>query len=276
MTAPSPSRRIEHLVALMAALRTPGSGCPWDLEQDFASIAPYTIEESHEVADAIARGDMDDLCEELGDLLLQVVFHARMAEEAGHFALGDVIAAINAKLWRRHPHVFGDARSLSPEAVKALWGAIKAQEKAERAARRGLPAEAPSSLLDGVPRGLPPAQRAVRLQDSAARVGFDWPGPGPVVAKLREEVDELAEAVASGDREKVAEELGDLLFVAANLARHHSLDPDQTMASANAKFSRRFKAVERSLQAMGKRPEDSSLEEMDRLWNDAKAAERQT
>jgi ATP diphosphatase len=171
---PAPSRDIAGLIAIMAALRTPGSGCPWDLAQDFASIAPYTVEEAHEVAEAIARGDMEDLRDELGDLLLQVVFHARMAEESGHFAFGDVVEAITRKLIRRHPHVFGEARHLPPDAVKSLWAAIKAEEKAERAARRGVPPEAPASVLGDVPSALPPAQRAVKLQARAAAVGFDW------------------------------------------------------------------------------------------------------
>jgi ATP diphosphatase len=271
---PSPSRRIDDLIAIMAALRTPETGCPWDLEQTFATVAPYTVEEAHEVADAVVRGDMGDLCDELGDLLLQVVFHARMAEEQGSFGFGDVVEAITRKLIRRHPHVFGESRDLSPDEVKALWGEIKAAEKADKAKRRGEPADAPAPLLALVPAGLPPAQRAVKLQAKAATVGFDWPGPAPVIAKMREELDELAEAVGSGRQERVADELGDLLFVAANLARHFGLDPDMAMAGANAKFTRRFGAVEKALREIGKSPAESDLAEMDRLWNAAKLAER--
>jgi nucleoside triphosphate diphosphatase len=271
---PVPSRDIDDLVAIMAALRTPGTGCPWDLEQDFASIAPYTVEEAHEVAEAISRNDLDDLKDELGDLLLQVVFHSRMAEEAGHFTFGDVVEAITGKLIRRHPHVFGEARHLPPDAVKALWGEIKAGEKAERALRRGLAPDAPQSVLAGVSSALPPAQRAVKLQDKAAAVGFDWPSPLDVVAKIAEEAAEIAEPVRTGDRGRVEEELGDLMFVAANLARHFRIDPDMAMAKANAKFTRRFGHVERALAARGLKPEQSSLSEMDMLWNEAKAAEK--
>jgi ATP diphosphatase len=267
---PRPSPDIADLIALMAALRTPGTGCAWDLEQNFATIAPYTIEEAHEVQDAIQRGDMEDLCEELGDLLLQVVFHARMAQEAGHFSFGDVVRAITAKLIRRHPHVFGDQIGASPEAIKSAWATIKAEEKAERAARRGLAPDAPAGALAGVPRGLPPGQRAVRLQDKAAKVGFDWPHIGLVLDKAGEELAELRAAVAAGDGRAIGEELGDLLFVLANVGRWTGHDPDAAMAGANAKFEQRFAAVEGGLAAAGKRPEDATLDEMEALWQAAK------
>ncbi|GLK55269.1 ATP diphosphatase [Methylopila capsulata] len=269
----TPSRDVARLVEIMAALRTPVTGCPWDLEQSFATIAPFTLEEAYEVADAIQRGDLEDLREELGDLLLQVVFHARMAEEQGAFALPDVVEAITAKLVRRHPHVFGDARDLPAEEVKALWAEIKAEEKAERAVRRGEPARAPS-LLDGVTRALPGLTRAVKLQEKAATVGFDWDDVALVVGKVREEADEVAEAVASGDRDAVEDEIGDLFCAIANLARHMGVDPETAVRRSNAKFERRFRAIEAGLRARGKTPADSDLDEMDAIWNEAKAAER--
>ena len=270
---PAPSRDVADLIAIMAALRTPGSGCPWDLEQDFASIVPYTLEEAYEVADAVGRGDMVDLCEELGDLLLQVAFHARMAEEQGAFAFSDVVLAITSKLIRRHPHVFGDARDLSPEAVKALWGQIKAQEKADRRAARlaaGLPPEPQGGVLSGVPVALPGLTRAVKLQARAAAVGFDWPDARPVIAKLHEEVAEIEEALAAGDRAAAAGELGDILFVLANLARHLDVDPEAALRGTNAKFERRFAYIERELARSGRTPDQSDLAEMDALWTRAK------
>jgi nucleoside triphosphate diphosphatase len=245
----TPSRDIADLIAIMAALRDRETGCPWDIEQTFASIAPYTIEEAQEVADAIAGGDREDLREELGDLLLQVVFHARMAEEEGAFDFGGVVEAVTRKMVRRHPHVFAERRDWTPAEVKASWARIKAEEKAERAARR---------------------QRAVRLQDKAAKVGFDWPNVEDVIAKAEEELAELKAAAASGDVAHVEEELGDLLFVLANVARWRGLDPDMAMAKANAKFERRFSRVEALLRARGKTPAQSSLAEMDALWNEAK------
>ncbi|GLK80981.1 nucleoside triphosphate pyrophosphohydrolase [Methylopila turkensis] len=269
----TPARDIARLIEIMAALRTPVTGCPWDLEQDFASIAPYTIEEAYEVADAIRRGDLDDLRDELGDLLLQVAFHARMAEEQGAFAFPDVVEAITTKLIRRHPHVFGAARDLPAAEVKALWGEIKAEEKAERAVRRGETARAPS-LLDGVTPALPGLSRAVKLQEKAATVGFDWDDVGLVVGKVREEADEAAEAVASGDRDAMEDEIGDLLCAVANLARHAGVDPEAAIRRSNAKFERRFRAIEAALEAQGRTPADSDLDEMDALWNAAKAAER--
>jgi ATP diphosphatase len=264
-----PSRDIADLLAIMAALRHPDTGCPWDIEQNFATIAPYTVEEAHEVAEAIASGDREDLREELGDLLLQVVFHARMAEEEGSFDFGGVVEAVTTKMIRRHPHVFGERRDWTPTEVKASWARIKAEEKAERALRRG-GAEDVRSVLDGVSAALPAAQRAVKLQDKAAKVGFDWPEIGPVLEKAGEELDELKEAIAGGDDAHVAEELGDLLFVLANVARWKGLDPDQILRAANAKFEKRFKAVEAMLQARGKSPAESDLDEMDALWREAK------
>lgn len=271
-----PSRDISRLIEIMAALRTPGTGCPWDLEQDFASIAPFTIEEAYEVADAIARDDRVDLREELGDLLLQVVYHAQMAQEEGAFAFPDVVEAITAKLIRRHPHVFGEARHLAPDAVKALWAEIKAQEKAERRAAReaaGL-AEPPPSALDGVPLPLPALTRAEKLSRKAARVGFDWPDAASVVAKIREELDETTEALASGDRVALSGEIGDLLFAVANLARHAGIDPEAALAGTNVKFERRFRHVETRLAQAGRTPDGASLEEMEALWVEAKQIER--
>jgi ATP diphosphatase len=271
---PSPSRQIGDLVAIMAALRHPETGCQWDLAQTFASIAPYTIEEAHEVAEAISRGDMADLCDELGDLLLQVVFHARMAEETGAFAFADVVEAITAKLIRRHPHVFGDAKDLPPDQVKALWDSIKAAEKQARSARRGEGTAARASRLDSVPAGLPAMQRAVKLQQKAATVGFDWPGPEPVLAKIREELDEVTEALAGGQTAAIHDEVGDLLFAVVNLARHAGVDPDTALGGTNAKFVRRFRQVELALAAENVAIEDASLEAMEAHWQAAKHTER--
>ncbi|HVY57702.1 MAG TPA: nucleoside triphosphate pyrophosphohydrolase [Xanthobacteraceae bacterium] len=268
-----PSRDIDVLLAIMAALRTPGTGCPWDLEQTFETIAPYTIEEAHEVADAIARGDLEDLREELGDLLLQVVFHARMAEERSAFDFGDVVLAITTKMVRRHPHVFADAQASAPEAVERSWERIKAQEKAERAARRGEPQQA-SGALAGVPRHLPALARALKLQQKAGAVGFDWNDPLAVLAKIREEAAEIEDEIARGDRGAAREEVGDLMFAVVNLARHLGVDPEGALRGANVKFERRFGAVEAALAARGSSPEKSTLAEMDALWDAAKAAEK--
>jgi nucleoside triphosphate diphosphatase len=273
-----PSRDIRRLIEIMAALRTPNSGCPWDLEQTFATIAPYTLEEAYEVVDAIEREDSVDLCEELGDLLLQVVFHARMAEEANLFDFDDVVEAITRKLIRRHPHVFGDARSLSPDGVKTLWTEIKAVEKREKAAaraREGLPAEIDGGALSGVPLPLPALTRALKLQQKAGKVGFDWNDARAVLAKLREETDEIDEALANGDAHAIKDEIGDLLFVVVNLARHADVDPEQALRGCNAKFERRFAHIENELAARGRAPSEASLTEMDALWNDAKRAERE-
>jgi nucleoside triphosphate diphosphatase len=271
------SRDITRLIEIMAALRAPGTGCPWDLAQSFSTIAPYTIEEAYEVADAIERRDFDDLREELGDLLLQVVFHARMAEEAGRFGFSDVVEAITEKLVRRHPHVFGDARGLNVEEVNALWDRIKAQEKAERAARRVIDPkdarERRKGALAGVPVALPALMRALKLQEKAGKVGFDWNDPLAVLAKIREEADEIAAALGSGELRAAQEEVGDLLFAVANLARHLGADPEAALRTANEKFERRFGYIEQALAAAGKTPEQSTLAEMDELWNEAKSRE---
>lgn len=273
------SRDIARLIEIMAALRTPGTGCPWDLEQSFATIAPYTLEEAYEVADAIARADMGDLREELGDLLLQVVFHARMAEEDGAFDFGGVVEAITTKLIRRHPHVFGTARDLSPEAVKSLWGEIKAQEKLERAQARaaaGLPLEeAQQGALAGVPLPLPALTRALKLQEKASRVGFDWNDARQVLAKIREETQEVAEALEDGGVAAIRDEMGDLLFAVVNLARHAGVDPEDALRGTNDKFTRRFGHVEQRLAADGRRPDQASLDEMEALWQEAKQKERE-
>jgi ATP diphosphatase len=270
----TPSRDIGRLIEIMAALRTPGTGCPWDLVQDFASIAPYTIEEAYEVADAIGRGDFHDLKDELGDLLLQVVFHARMAQEEGKFDFGDVVESITRKLLRRHPHVFGEARGLSPEAVEGLWHRIKAEEKAERAAARGDATSERTGALAGVPGALPALTRALKLQEKASRVGFDWNDPKAVLDKIREETEEVAQAIAEGDKAHAVAEVGDLLFVVVNLARHLGADPERALRETNLKFERRFGAIERALARQGRAPEQASLAEMDALWDEAKAAER--
>jgi ATP diphosphatase len=273
----TPSRDIARLLEIMAALRTPGSGCPWDLEQDFASIAPYTLEEAYEVADAIVRNDLTDLREELGDLLLQVVFHARMAQEHGAFDFGDVVAGITEKLIRRHPHVFGEGGKLTPEAVAGLWDRIKAQEKAQRAAERadaGSQAHTSDGALAGVPVVLPALTRALKLQAKASKVGFDWNDPLAVLKKIREEADEIEAEIAAGDRSKAGHEVGDLMFAVVNLARHLDADPEAMLRATNAKFERRFAAIEQALAKRGKSPEQASLAEMDALWDAAKAAEK--
>lgn len=266
--------RLARLLDIMAALRTPETGCPWDVEQTFASIVPYTIEEAYEVADAVERGDLADLRDELGDLLLQVVFHARIAEEQEAFAFADVVEAISDKLIRRHPHVFGDKASLSPDAVAMQWSAIKALEKEERAKRRD--AQQPSSsLLDGVPLALPALTRAVKLQEKAGKVGFDWADARLVLAKIREETEEVEQELSEAPSPALADEIGDLLFAVANLARHVGADPEQALRGANAKFERRFHFIEQRLSEAGKSPAESSLDEMEALWLQAKAAERE-
>ena len=310
---------IDELLAVMAALRTPGTGCPWDLEQTFETIAPYTIEEAYEVADAIERGDMADLKDELGDLLLQVVYHARIAEEQRAFAFDDIAAAITAKMIRRHPHVFGSDAERAAGAAPGFWERIKAEEKAEKGARASLsPCATPNaqqaptargegrgegqrhtasaelaaaphlnplpasgergSVLDGVPIGLPALTRAIKLQNKAAKVGFDWPSLAPVFDKLKEELKELEDEVAGSEahagRKKIEEEFGDLLFVVANVARHLKLDPEAALRAANHKFTNRFHAIERKLAEDGRTPAQSTLAEMDQLWDEAKAGER--
>jgi len=269
-----PSRDIARLIEIMASLRTPGSGCPWDLEQNFATIAPYTIEEAYEVADAIGRHDLDDLKDELGDLLLQVVFHARMAEEQGSFAFGDVVQAIAEKLIRRHPHVFGDKSGLSTGEVNVQWDEIKAEERAARAKAGKAPAPGRDGALAGVSPSLPALARALKLQQKAGKVGFDWNDPKAVLAKIREEADEIASELDSGQQEKVAGEIGDLLFAVVNLARHLDVDPESALRTTNLKFERRFASIEDALAAAGKKPVDASLAEMDALWDAAKATEK--
>lgn len=273
-----PSRDIQGLIDIMKALRTPVTGCPWDLDQTFRTIAPYTLEEAHEVADAVERGDMVDLREELGDLLLQVIFHAQMADEEKLFDFGDVVHAITSKLIRRHPHVFGDKKDLSPDEVKALWDQIKAQEKAERraahiAAGRPEPEEG-KRYLDGVAAALPALTRAEKLQSKASKVGFDWNDPRAVLEKIVEESEEVAEAIAGGQPDKVEDEIGDLLFAIANLARHAKVDPELALRRTNAKFERRFAHIETRLRQGGRTLYGAKLDEMDALWNEAKQLER--
>lgn len=266
--SPKPSRDIARLIEIMAALRTPGSGCPWDLEQTFDSIVPYTIEEAYEVADAIARGDLEHLKDELGDLLLQVVFHARMAQEQGVFDFGGVVEAVTTKLIRRHPHVFADAEGRTAEAVKGLWERIKAEERAARGA------EPDAGALSGVPLALPALTRALKLQNKAGDVGFDWNDTRAVLAKIREEADEIEAALDAEDETHAATEVGDLLFAVVNLARHLKADPEGLLRDASRKFERRFGSIEKALAARGKSPKEATLAEMDALWDEAKAAEK--
>ena len=271
MTEDPPRKSLADLAGVMAALRTPVTGCPWDLEQSFATIAPYTIEEAYEVADAIERGDRADLSEELGDLLLQVVYHSRLAEEEGAFVLADVVDGITRKMIRRHPHVFGDDAARSAGAAKGFWEKVKAEETAAKATGD------PVSILADVPVGMPGLTRAVKLQHKAAKVGFDWPDIAPVFDKIEEELAELkAEIACSHDpvqHAKIAGEFGDLLFVMANLARHLGIDPEDAVRGTNAKFVRRFGRIEAKLAALGTTPAQSDLAEMDRLWDEAKREE---
>jgi MazG family protein len=263
-------RDINALVAVMAALRTPVTGCPWDLEQSFATIAPYTVEEAYEVADAIARNDLTNLKEELGDLLLQVVYHARMAEEIRAFAFADVVDGIVTKMIRRHPHVFGDEAARSAGAAKGFWDKAKAAEKTARG-------DVATSRLNGIPVALPALTRAVKLQHKAAKAGFDWPSLAPVFDKLKEELAELETEIAragSGDREAITEEFGDLMFVMANVARHLEIDPEHALRAANQKFTRRFQHIERTFAAEGRDLETATLADLDAVWDDAKRLER--
>jgi nucleoside triphosphate diphosphatase len=272
-----PSSDIRRLIDIMAALRDPLSGCPWDVQQTFASIAPFTVEEAYEVVDAIERGATEDLREELGDLLLQVVFHARMAEEAGLFDFGGVVEAITSKLVRRHPHVFGDAGTLISDEVKGLWGRIKAEEKRakrESEARNGGSAETKTGALEGVPLAMPALSRALKLQEKAGKVGFDWNDVRAVLEKIREEIIEVEAEIDEGSAQALSGEVGDLLFAAVNLARHLKVDPEAALRSANAKFERRFAHIETRLAERGQTPEGSSLDEMERLWVEAKIQER--
>lgn len=265
-----PSRDVSRLIEIMAALRSPETGCAWDLEQTFESIVPYTIEESYEIADAVARGDMEDLKEELGDLLLQVVFQSRIADEQGLFDFGAVVEAITEKMIRRHPHVFGGERDRTPDEIKARWESIKQAEKTAKG--RSDPALG-VSLLSDIPLVLPGLTRAVKLQAKAATVGFDWNDARLVVEKIREETDEIEAAFKSGDATAILEEIGDLLFTVANLARHVKADPEAAIRRTNAKFERRFRFIEKALARSGTAPSIAALAEMEALWTLAKAQE---
>jgi ATP diphosphatase len=268
-----PAKDIHRLLEIMAALRTPVTGCPWDLEQDFESIKPYTIEEAYEVADAIERRDLDDLRDELGDLLLQVVFHARMAEEQGEFAFGDVVEAITTKMIRRHPHVFAVSDADDPTKVKKQWDEIKAQEKRERAERRalrGITEDFKSGHLGGVPRALPALIEALKLQQQAAKVGFDWSEPEPILDKIEEEIGEFRDALKSGDKTKIADELGDLIFAAVNIGRHVGVEPEMALRGTNTKFRRRFSYIETTLEKNRESLEAATLDRMEELWQEAK------
>ncbi|NTB97803.1 nucleoside triphosphate pyrophosphohydrolase [Agrobacterium tumefaciens] len=271
------SKDIFRLIEIMEALRQPETGCPWDVVQTFETIKPYTIEEAYEVADAIERKDMDDLCEELGDLLLQVVFHARIAEEMGEFAFGDVVHAVTSKMIRRHPHVFAVSDADTPDGVKLQWDRIKAQEKRERAerrARRGITEDFKAGFLGGVQRSQPALTEALKLQEQAARAGFDWSNPAPILDKIEEEIAELREALAEGKPEKVSDELGDLIFALVNIGRHVKADPEDALRGTNTKFRRRFNHIETSLTQNGETLEEASLERMEDLWQAAKRIER--
>lgn len=274
-----PSRDISKLLEIMTALRTPKTGCPWDLEQDFKSIIPYTIEEAYEVADAIERNDMEDLRLELGDLLFQSVYHAQMASEAGDFDFGDVIEGITTKMIRRHPHVFGtedvNAEQFSATGMaKGTWEKIKAEEKEEQIEARkekGLPPKPlKNSLLDDVPNTLPGLAVGVKLQQKASKVGFDWNDPKAVISKIREELDEVEAELKDNNKDKLTDEIGDVLFAMANLARHLDIDPDTALRSTNQKFRKRFSYIERSLTQSGKKIEDVDLDTMESLWVKAK------
>lgn len=271
--------QLDDLLHLMARLRDPRHGCPWDLRQDYASIVPHTLEEAYEVADAIAKRDFPQLRDELGDLLFQVVYYSQLGREDGHFDFAQVVDGITRKLVRRHPHVFPDGDLHGPldlprldeATIKRRWEEIKAEERAEKAA-----APEQLSLLDDVPAALPALSRAAKLQKRAANVGFDWADATPVVAKIQEELDEVREAMANGQAAQVAEEVGDLLFVMVNLARHLQVDAEDALRQANAKFERRFRYIEEGLKAQGRAPQEASLEEMDALWDAAKVAEKGT
>jgi ATP diphosphatase len=265
----TPSRDITRLIEIMAALRDKRTGCPWDIEQNFATIAPYTIEEAYEVAEAIAQDDMRELRDELGDLLLQVVYHAQLAQEIGAFAFPDVVEAITTKMIRRHPHVFGDETAKAAGHAKEVWERVKAEEKRERG--RSIPAE--KRVLDGVPVALPALLRAMKLQQKASTVGFDWNDPKAVLAKLREELKEIEAEIDDATHERLEDEVGDLLFAAVNLARHLKVDADQALRRTNAKFVKRFSAIEDALAAGGRSPADASLDEMEELWQKAKSSD---
>jgi ATP diphosphatase len=273
-----PSRELSRLIEIMAALRTPGTGCPWDLEQNFSTIAPYTIEEAYEVSDAIDRGDMTDLRDELGDLLLQVVYHARMAEEAGDFALPDVIEAITSKMIRRHPHVFGDAVARAAGTAKGHWDQIKAEEKAarrlERLAKGYDPEDHGKGFLDGLPLAVPALVRALKLQQKAATVGFDWGDAAPILDKIEEEIGELRAAISAGRQQDIKDEFGDILFAVVNLGRHLNVESEAALAGTNHKFLSRFHHVEERLISAGSSLQEATLEEMEKLWQEAKSADK--
>ncbi|CAM5767467.1 nucleoside triphosphate pyrophosphohydrolase [Mesorhizobium amorphae] len=272
-----PSKDISRLIEIMAALRAPVTGCPWDIEQNFSTIAPYTIEEAYEVADAIARNDIDNLREELGDLLLQVVYHAQMADEQGEFAFGDVVEGITRKMIRRHPHVFGSEEARNAGMAKGMWEKIKAEEKAERRAERlarGLdPEDHGKGFLDSVPVALPALTRALKLQEKAARVGFDWGEAEPILDKIEEEIAELREALAKRDIASIRDEFGDMLFAVVNLGRHLKVDSEAALSGTNDKFRKRFHYVEQALETSGHSLENASLDEMEALWQQAKSAD---
>lgn len=271
------SRDISRLIEIMKALRDPQSGCPWDIVQTFETIKPYTIEEAYEVADAIERNDLDDLCEELGDLLLQVVYHAQMAEEAGEFSFGDVVHAVTRKMIRRHPHVFAVSDADTPDAVKVQWDEIKAEEKRERAerrARRGIEEDFKAGYLGSVQRSQPALTEALKLQQRAAKVGFDWSEAEPILDKIEEEIGELREALRGGQKDKVKDELGDLIFALVNIGRHVDADPEGALRGTNTKFRNRFRHIETELQKSGETLEAATLERMEELWQAAKLGER--
>ena len=267
-----PSKDISRLIEIMAALRDPATGCPWDVEQNFKSIAPYTIEEAYEVADAIARDDLADLREELGDLLLQVVYHSRMAEEEHIFEFGDVVEAITTKMIRRHPHVFGDEQARSAGMAKGMWDKIKAQEKAERREKRADPSHIDGGYLDSVPVAMPALTRALKLQERAAKVGFDWKEAVPILDKIEEEIGELRAAMTAGEQASIKDEFGDVLFAMVNFARHLNLDAESALTGTNDKFRSRFHFVESVLRDQGRSLQDASLDEMETLWQKAKGA----
>jgi ATP diphosphatase len=271
------TKDISRLLEIMVALRDKDNGCPWDIVQTFETIKPYTIEEAYEVADAIERADMEDLCDELGDLLLQVVFHAQIAAERGDFEFGDVVEAVNRKMIRRHPHIFGDADNMTPDEVKQQWSAIKTAEKLDRKNRRatrGYDVTEDAKHLSSVPRVLPSLTEALKLQEQAARVGFDWSDAGPILDKVEEEIAELREAIALKDDAAISDELGDLIFALVNVGRHKGVDPENALRGTNTKFRRRFNYIEANLHLIGKDLQSASLDEMEALWQEAKTKER--
>jgi ATP diphosphatase len=270
-----PGRDLSRLIEIMAALREPETGCPWDIEQDFKSISHYTVEEAYEVADAIEREDYVDLCEELGDLILQPVYHAQMAAEAGYFDIGDVIEAITKKLIRRHPHVFETGDADNANAVKKRWDEIKAEERAEKAAKKGEVTDKPLSILDNIPLPLPALSRAEKLDRRAASVGFDWPDAQSVLAKCREELDEIEKAISAGNKSDIQEEIGDALFALSSLSRHLGIEPEAALKDANAKFTRRFHYVEDRCRQTGLAPEKAGMKQLDAFWNEIRQAEKQ-